>query len=71
MLTVVPEICPTEGPGEYVIVLLSRATYSTLIFRFLNRSRVSMCLLLTELRGVVALFSIFFLVSVFRVGFEY
>ena len=29
------------------------ATYSTLIFRFLNRSRVSMCLLLTELRGVV------------------
>ena len=34
------------------------ATYSTLVFRFLNRSRVkwkraSMCLLLTELRGVV------------------
>ena len=24
MLTVVPEIFPTEGPGEYVIVLLSR-----------------------------------------------
>ena len=36
----------------------ANATYSTLIFRFLNRSRVkwkraSMCLLLTELRGVV------------------
>ena len=24
MLTVVPEICLTEGPGEYVVVLLSR-----------------------------------------------